>query len=327
MAESFRLKLVAEWQGKECLQWAQNVLHRQGYLHDTDIDLSVFFNMTGNDLLNYSEMDFSLMVGHEFSALFYDDLKEIADLSTFAGEDYKPPGGFKVPGWPVDVRDSSMKSEQEEFESWKNEHGHQLLNGDIADISHNYLKGAEDDFSFHEGYLDIIYLDDVRDILPESDWEEILKNCRTEGDQPLTEPLETYEYSQSHFPVPSHPVEENELQTAQGILEKITTPRKKVRGLKNWEFLMRLLADPRTNPSLIEWEDEEQGIFRLRRPDTIAEMWASRREHSKSLSYNNFARGLRHHYKAGTLIPFPERHLVYKCGPTALAFLNSLKSP
>ncbi|XP_068219258.1 uncharacterized protein [Palaemon carinicauda] len=197
MAENFRLKPVAEWQGEECLQWAQNVLHRQGYLHDTDIDLSVFFNLTGNDLLNYSEMDFSLMVGHEFSALFYNDLKEVADLSTFAGEDYKPPGGFNVPDWPVDVKDSSMKSAQEEIESWKSEHGHQLLNADnIVDISHNYLPGTDEDFTPQDGLLDTICPYDAQDILPESDLEEILQNCRTERNQPLTEEWEKFEPSQ-----------------------------------------------------------------------------------------------------------------------------------
>lgn len=64
------------------------------------------------------------------------------------------------------------------------------------------------------------------------------------------------------------------------------------RGPKSWEFLMRLLADPRTNPKLIKWEDESRTTFRLTQPDCIATLWSSRGS-NKQQSYNNFARGLR----------------------------------
>ncbi|XP_068212752.1 uncharacterized protein [Palaemon carinicauda] len=113
---------------------------------------------------------------------------------------------------------------------------------------------------------------------------------------------------------------------ANEILFKLQATRKhRVRGPKNWEFLMRLLVDPRTNPDLIEWEDEERGVFRLRQPQVIAKIWASRNENTTDLSYNNFARGLRHHYKKGILIPIPERQLVYQCGQQALEFLDQLR--
>ncbi|XP_047489493.1 uncharacterized protein LOC125039513 isoform X2 [Penaeus chinensis] len=60
------------------------------------------------------------------------------------------------------------------------------------------------------------------------------------------------------------------------ILEKIPSKRKRVRGPKNWEFLIRLLADKRTNPSLIRWEDESTATFRLVQPEKIAQMWSTR---------------------------------------------------
>ncbi|XP_063592651.1 ETS-related transcription factor Elf-4-like [Penaeus indicus] len=109
------------------------------------------------------------------------------------------------------------------------------------------------------------------------------------------------------------------------ILEKIPSKRKRVRGPKNWEFLIRLLADKRTNPSLIRWEDESTATFRLVQPEKIAQMWSTRTPDSPPLTYNNFARGLRYHYSRGALQPVSEKQLVYRCGPKALQYLIDLR--
>lgn len=65
------------------------------------------------------------------------------------------------------------------------------------------------------------------------------------------------------------------------------------RGPKSWEFLMRLLVDPKTNPSLVKWEDEEEGTFRLTQPTLVAKLWGAR-SNKQYLSYVNFARGIRY---------------------------------
>ncbi|XP_027228980.2 ETS-related transcription factor Elf-3 isoform X2 [Penaeus vannamei] len=109
------------------------------------------------------------------------------------------------------------------------------------------------------------------------------------------------------------------------VLEKIPSKRKRVRGPKNWEFLIRLLADKRTNPSLIRWEDESTATFRLVQPDKIAQLWSKRTPDSPPLTYNNFARGLRYHYSRGALQPVSEKQLVYQCGPKALQYLIDLR--
>ena len=64
------------------------------------------------------------------------------------------------------------------------------------------------------------------------------------------------------------------------------------RETKNWEFLIRLLADPRANPKLIRWDDETKGTFFLEKPDIITYLWNSR-SNKPPISYHNFARGLR----------------------------------
>ncbi|XP_047489750.1 ETS-related transcription factor Elf-5-like isoform X3 [Penaeus chinensis] len=107
-------------------------------------------------------------------------------------------------------------------------------------------------------------------------------------------------------------------------LQEQFVPIKYERGPKSWEFLVRLLADSRTNPSVIRWEDEVDATFRLTQPDSIARMWGAR-SGKPSLSYVNFARGLRYHYNTGALEAVSERQLVYRCGPKALQYLKQLK--
>ncbi|CAL4112448.1 unnamed protein product, partial [Meganyctiphanes norvegica] len=102
-----------------------------------------------------------------------------------------------------------------------------------------------------------------------------------------------------------------------------TTSRARERGPKNWEFLIRLLLDPRANPKLIRWEDEAKGTFRLVRPEIITSMWNAKSP--KKLSYDNFARGLRYHYKTGALFKVGDRQLVYGCGPKAVELINQIR--
>ncbi|CAL4173515.1 unnamed protein product, partial [Meganyctiphanes norvegica] len=98
-----------------------------------------------------------------------------------------------------------------------------------------------------------------------------------------------------------------------------TTSRRGERFPKNWEFLVRLLLDPQANPKLIRWENEAKGTFKLVRPELITSIWNAKSP--KKLSYYNFARGLRYHYKTGALFKVRDRQLVYGCGPEALKLI------
>lgn len=121
------------------------------------------------------------------------------------------------------------------------------------------------------------------------------------------------------------PVLQGTLETSTEHLKKIRPDAKKrPRGPKNWEFVIRLLADPKTNPSLIRWEDQSQATFRLVQPTAIAQMWGQR-SNKPNLTYDNFARGLRYHYSTGALQAVSEKQLVYRCGPKALKYLIDLR--
>ncbi|XP_064083499.1 ETS-related transcription factor Elf-4-like [Macrobrachium nipponense] len=106
---------------------------------------------------------------------------------------------------------------------------------------------------------------------------------------------------------------------------KVKAPtRRGERGPKSWEFLIRLLAHEKCNPTLIRWEDSEEATFLLVQPTIIAQMWGARCE-NPNLSYNNFARALRYHYNSGALEAVSERQFMYKCGPRALEYYRLLK--
>ncbi|KAK7026699.1 hypothetical protein SK128_001131, partial [Halocaridina rubra] len=107
------------------------------------------------------------------------------------------------------------------------------------------------------------------------------------------------------------------------ILKRIPTPgRQRDRGPKSWEFLMRLLADRRYNNGLIRWEDRDNYTFRILQPHVVAAMWGKRGD--KLITYENFSRGLRYHYKTGALTLVSNRKLLYKCGPQAMEFYQRL---
>ncbi|CAL4136345.1 unnamed protein product, partial [Meganyctiphanes norvegica] len=111
---------------------------------------------------------------------------------------------------------------------------------------------------------------------------------------------------------------------AENIVRKMPGVANRDRSPNSWEFLMRLLVNPETNPSLIKWDDESLFIFRLVDPDMIVQIWNTKSEKS-SANYDNFARSLRYHYKKGVLIPIPEKQLVYRCGPKAITYINNLR--
>ncbi|CAL4144081.1 unnamed protein product, partial [Meganyctiphanes norvegica] len=86
-------------------------------------------------------------------------------------------------------------------------------------------------------------------------------------------------------------MERNSSRLAKYSSDKVAvSSRRKERDPKNWEFLIRLLADSRANPKLIRWEDESKGTFLLVQPETITDLWNSRRPNKDPISYTNFAR-------------------------------------
>ena len=60
------------------------------------------------------------------------------------------------------------------------------------------------------------------------------------------------------------------------LLAKVPGTAKRSRDLKVWEFLMRLLRHPDTNPALIAWQGGSNYEFKLEKPNLVIKLWNGR---------------------------------------------------
>uniref|UniRef100_A0A6J0SQ37 ETS-related transcription factor Elf-5 n=1 Tax=Pogona vitticeps TaxID=103695 RepID=A0A6J0SQ37_9SAUR len=82
-----------------------------------------------------------------------------------------------------------------------------------------------------------------------------------------------------------------------------------------WEFVRDLLLSPDENCGILEWEDRDQGIFRVIKSDALAKMWGQRKKNDR-MTYEKLSRALRYYYKTG-ILERVDRRLVYKFGKNA----------
>ncbi|XP_066944876.1 ETS homologous factor-like [Macrobrachium rosenbergii] len=296
---------IADWQGEDCVDWADAVCRKRG-IDPASISSWDFRNSTGATLLQFSPEHFSAFVGDRYGEVFFQELQALR--RKYNGKNISKPVasagayGYTAPGEGLFSATSEVYQDSKDIFSYTTE--------DIKDLA-QYFPDEDDDPLSH----------DLQDL-------ELLEEF-----MPIKyEPQLTYEY-----PVPSATSPSSSLvaeagasvgdlaSTEEDVFKKIpTNTRRKVRGPRSWEFLVRLLVDKRTNPALIRWEDEATATFRLTQPNIIAQMWGKRSKNPK-LSYVNFARGLRYHYNTGALEPVSERQLVYRWGPKALEYLDELR--
>ncbi|CAF1277101.1 unnamed protein product [Rotaria magnacalcarata] len=69
------------------------------------------------------------------------------------------------------------------------------------------------------------------------------------------------------------------------------------------EFLQLLLENSRYS-SYVSWVDKSQGLFRILRPERVADLWrkVKCRQTQGKMSYETFARGVRYYYGTGLMI-------------------------
>uniref|UniRef100_A0A8C5MVG1 E74 like ETS transcription factor 5 n=1 Tax=Leptobrachium leishanense TaxID=445787 RepID=A0A8C5MVG1_9ANUR len=87
---------------------------------------------------------------------------------------------------------------------------------------------------------------------------------------------------------------------------------KRMQSSHLWEFLRDLLLSSEDTSGILDWEDQEQGIFRVVKSEALAQMWG-KRKHNDRMNYEKLSRALRHYYKTG-ILERVDRRLVYKFG-------------
>lgn len=83
-----------------------------------------------------------------------------------------------------------------------------------------------------------------------------------------------------------------------------------------WEFIRNLLLDPVTCPSMVKWENAEEGVFRFVQAEKVAQKWGERKQ-NKEMNYEKLSRAMRYYYKGEVFEAVLGRRLVYKFGKNA----------
>jgi len=85
---------------------------------------------------------------------------------------------------------------------------------------------------------------------------------------------------------------------------------------KLWQFIRDLLRNERFNPSIIKWENIEEGEFRIVDSILLAKLWATVKE-NKKMNYEKLSRAMRYYYKNKIFSIVEGKRLVYKFGSKA----------
>ncbi|XP_067849623.1 ETS homologous factor [Heptranchias perlo] len=82
-----------------------------------------------------------------------------------------------------------------------------------------------------------------------------------------------------------------------------------------WEFVRDLLLSPGESIGILEWEDRNEGIFKVIKSNSLAKLWGQRKKNER-MTYEKLSRALRHYYKTG-ILERVDRRLMYKFGRSA----------
>merc|ERR1712165_332397 len=95
--------------------------------------------------------------------------------------------------------------------------------------------------------------------------------------------------------------------------------RKKGSTLKISQWIVKLLRDPETNPSVIMWEDEPEGKFRVINSNAFAQLWAVEKK-NPAMNYEKLSRAMRYYYRNKEIEMVKGARLTYKFGPNMRDF-------
>ncbi|CAF1229406.1 unnamed protein product [Adineta ricciae] len=128
-----------------------------------------------------------------------------------------------------------------------------------------------------------------------------------------TSVMSTYDTKQSYISSPSSPKYVNCKQKRNFLVHDHTTGKDRRPYL--YEFL-RMLLENGEYSHIIQFIDRKQGVFKLLKPQDIAELWryAKGRNSDNEMTYDKVARALRYYYSSEIMQPNPGRY-TFKFGP------------
>jgi len=94
---------------------------------------------------------------------------------------------------------------------------------------------------------------------------------------------------------------------------KPPVPQRRKTGTKKiTQWILSLLRDPEYNPSVISWENEQEGVFYITDTAKYAKLWGERKK-NPSMNYEKLSRAMRYYYKNGELKAV-EKRTTYQFG-------------
>jgi len=88
-------------------------------------------------------------------------------------------------------------------------------------------------------------------------------------------------------------------------------PQQRKKGTKKIsQWILLLLRNPKYNPRVITWENEEDGIFYITDTAKYAKLWGEQKK-NPGMNYEKLSRAMRYYYKNGELIAV-EKRTTYK---------------
>merc|ERR1719330_1650697 len=99
----------------------------------------------------------------------------------------------------------------------------------------------------------------------------------------------------------------------------IPQQRKKGSTLKISQWIVELLRNPETNPSVIMLEDEPAGKFRVINSNAFAQLWA-KVKNNPAMNYEKLSRAMRYYYRNKEIEMVKGERLTYKFGPNMRDF-------
>merc|ERR1712008_435554 len=99
----------------------------------------------------------------------------------------------------------------------------------------------------------------------------------------------------------------------------IPQQRKKGSTQKISQWMVTLLRSPATNPSILTWEDESRGKFRVMNSTAFAELWGKVKK-NPGMNYEKLSRAIMYYYKNKEIEVVKGERLVYAFGTNMLDF-------
>merc|ERR1712223_1617296 len=161
-----------------------------------------------------------------------------------------------------------------------------------------------------DGEKDDLSSDSDPDFDPEEFEEVVTPSKRRRKQKEKTSDYESEEFSEEEKP------QRNPAPRRYRRPSKNPVPQQRKKGstLKISQWIVKLLRDPETNPSVIMWEDAPEGKLRVINSNAFAQLWAVEKK-NPAMNYEKLSRAMRYYYRNKEIEMVKGERLTYKFGP------------